>query len=165
MKRILIVGEAPNYEGAEPFSGPTGRRLDQLIGCRWQDVADGVNLLPPQERDGKGRKFDMAAARASAKKLVAKHSKAGGFAYGAIIFAGLRVADAFGFNDLGMFCIAELPIPPGGQVAVGAIPHPSGVVRLWNDSGVVRRAAEFMATVAAVQPGSHRAASGILRVA
>lgn len=155
-KRILIIGEAPVFEGADPFSGPTGRRLDTLFGRPWNEVADGVNLLPPQERDGKGRKFDQQAARSAARKLAAGLlTKTGDLKYAVLLFAGFRVADAFGFSDIRFFELSELFVAVrdttglrstvgAAWLPVAAIPHPSGTVRSWNDPAVTAAASKFV---------------------
>jgi hypothetical protein len=88
---------------------------------------------------GKGATGDLFP-KAEARYMAFK--KAPGMVNCMLIFAGRRVADAFGWPD-GYF---EVKTHEVGLVTLvgGVIPHPSGRNRLWNDREMVNKASAFL---------------------
>lgn len=130
--RPLMIGEAPSWSGGAPLAG---RPAILLAGCcgmavsAWLATWERVNLFsvpPRKQRGGKGKGFELppeAAARAaSAVDLRGRH----------VLLLGRRVALAFGVRPAS----AAGPVRIGrGEASAAVIPHPSGIVRWWNDAG------------------------------
>lgn len=126
---ITIVGEAPSRSSdpRRPFCGASGERLAKLAGLggygELAAAARLVNVLPRWPGSGnageKGSRFPIARAKRAARRV-----DLGGVA----IFAGRRVARAFGISDLECF---EWRLTSDLRW-VAIIPHPSGCNRFWN---------------------------------
>lgn len=122
-----MFGEAPTLPGVgrRPLDGRNGEMLAKLAGLDgYDDLADRFeirNLLgDPQERqeDGKGYGFDAAKAKRVASAFRIAELEAGD----SVVALGARVAGAFG-----------IPSSPT-LVRWIVIPHPSGIVRAWNEA-------------------------------
>lgn len=95
--RPLLVGEASNIPGGEPFGGRSGAVLAAMAGLTFDEFRrrfDRVNLLrrwPGREPgQAKGHKFPLAAARHAAARLDVRGRR--------VVLAGRRVALAFGLR-------------------------------------------------------------------
>lgn len=140
IRKPLLMGEAPARTmrpGDPPFSSQSGQRLRDLLGV--DDLAsrfDLRNLLEswPGE-SGKGDAFPAEYAAHRAYDVVLElHERV-------VLFAGKRVAKAFGKGKLGYFQpqFTQVWNEEGGRVESLAcryvavvIPHPSGVNRWYN---------------------------------
>ncbi len=143
--RALLVGESP-CRGARPggraLDGPAGDRLASYLGAlpgyihcdrhALLEEFDTVNLLgrwPGSQ--GKGAAWSPTKARRAAGRLPLR---------GVVVLLGQRVANAY---QLGGLCWAHwLHTPAGAWVT--AIPHPSGVNRLYNDEAMRALVAEVL---------------------
>jgi hypothetical protein len=126
---ILLVGEAPGRRPGRTLSG-LDRRLRSLA---W---APRVNLLDRHPGSaGKGARFPIGPARSSARRLLEAVPEA------SFVLVGARVASAFGIPRFEYDWLEFFELR-GRSFAV--VPHPSGIVRWWNDPGN-RRAAELFA--------------------
>jgi hypothetical protein len=133
--RALIVGEACQ-QGHVPLdaSTTTGARMRRLLG---QDLAGcaRVNLLPPQPRDGKGSAFDarLAGGEAFELKVALTQSKVD-----RVVLLGWRVTEAMQMPLGSYFDWSSVPLVVQSRarlVRVVTMPHPSGIVRWWNERG------------------------------
>lgn len=126
---ILLVGEAPGRRPGRTLSG-LDRRLASLA---W---APRVNLLDRYPGSaGKGARFPIAPARGAAERLLYAVPEAD------LLLVGGRVASAFGLRRF-EYDWLEFFEREGRSFAV--VPHPSGIVRWWNEPEN-RRAAELFA--------------------
>ncbi len=149
-KTTWIVGEAPAKNGnpARPFSGggPTSERVISLLG-----VADAEDLLsrfvvrnlfpawPGRVFGEKGDAFPMSEARRLAEEMQAEMAACR--AKRAVLFS-IRLAEAFRVVATPFaVSVAEWH---GATVEVAVIPHPSGIVRFWNEHESVERAKDFL---------------------
>jgi uracil-DNA glycosylase len=116
---VLVVGEAPGrLSGVRPL-GSLDRKLPALRGV------PRVNLLDRYPgSDGKGARFPIGPARTAAKSLLRAVPEA------SLVLVGRRVAEAFGFKTFAYDWFEWFSV--GGR-AYAVIPHPSGIVRWWND--------------------------------
>lgn len=128
--RPLLVGEASNLPGGEVLRGASGRRLADLAGedlDRFHELFECVNLLarwPGRSGGVKGHVFDPAAARRAAARLDLRGRT--------VVLLGKRVARAFGLADPPWL----QPLRLGrGEAAAFVVPHPSGIVRWYNEAG------------------------------
>jgi hypothetical protein len=114
---LLLVGERHNDPGktSAAFSGDgsSRRRLEQLIGGPLFELASTMNLS-----DGEVP-WNPAAARSIADTVCRSWD-------GWVVACGRLAARAFGLDDF---------LTWHGRV--GAIPHPSGRCRYWNDPAYV----------------------------
>lgn len=120
---LLVVGEqhAPGSTGpAFSGSGSSARRLADLLGAPVTEIACTVNLL------GAGVPWSAGLTREIAAEL---HRTWEGW----IVACGRRPAAAFGLDDM---------LTWHGRL--GAIPHPSGRCRAWNDPEYVAAARLFL---------------------
>jgi hypothetical protein len=119
-EQLLIVGERHGRGNGAAFSGDgsSGRRLGDLLGAPVTEVASTVNLIA-------GR-WDPLVAR---RRALALHD----WWPGRIVACGRRAADAFGIDEFLVW-----------HDNVGAIPHPSGRCRYWNDPAHVESARRFL---------------------
>jgi uracil-DNA glycosylase len=127
---VLIVGEAPGREfGGEPLAGYASR----LPGI---ESHDRENLLAEWPgKDGKGDAFPWLEAKDAAEILL--HFVPPDVR---IVLMGTRVARAFGFERHEYVWLTWF----GARGRTFAVcPHPSGIVRWWNDPANVRRARGF----------------------
>lgn len=144
--RPLIVGEASRSRAA-PFTGRTGELLRDVSGSkRLRDDFDLVNLLPSwpgRSTAAKGDAFPREPSRAAAMMLlaVAPHN--------VVILCGRRVASAFGLAAPGEW----LTWRRHGRMHLGLLPHPSGVVRWWNEPENREAARRFMSSAQSLAAG------------
>lgn len=136
----LLVGEAPGPQGNPdyPLEGrPAGRLLECMgwtpnelegteVGAKLREMFEVRNLLdrPMERREGtKGTDWPAEEAADAARALAVLVEREQ-----QVVLLGKRVAAAFGLPGIGYW-------RPGrhGSVPMTIIPHPSGIVRLWND--------------------------------
>jgi hypothetical protein len=121
---LLVVGErhTPGSTGrAFSGSGSSARRLNDLLGAPVLELAETVNLM-----DGVGAWSPYATPADRADEL--HHSWPGW-----ILVCGRQAAQAFGLADTLVW-----------HGRLGAIPHPSGRCRAWNDPEYVTAAKLFV---------------------
>jgi hypothetical protein len=123
----LLIGEASTVRNGRAFDGRPGLFLAGLLGmtlAEFLDAFDTVNLLrtwPGRQRGSKGHLFPMdKAVRAAARLKGTLNGRP-------VVLAGKRVARAFGIRA-GFLDVVKLD-----RSDALLIPHPSGVVRHWND--------------------------------
>lgn len=138
--RPLLVGEASNLASGEAFAGRSGLRLAGLLRMSLGDFRDRfecVNLARrwPGREPGKAKGHVFAAAPAA---HAARRLRVGGRV---VVLAGRRVAAAFGVGGAAFFEAVDLN---RGEEACVVIPHPSGIVRFWNDAANVRAASRCL---------------------
>ena len=127
------MGEAPGRRNGAPLdSAAFSAKLPALRGFTRVNVLDSY-----PGRDGKGALFPEREAWRGAIYLDRKTPKDR-----AMIFMGARVAWAFGMLRRD-FRWCEWRTWRGRRVAV--VPHPSGIVRWWNDPKNRELAATFLA--------------------
>lgn len=133
MRRLTVLGEAS--KGGPPFRGPSGLRLARLAGLEFEDLAGRVrfrNLLPEwpgKDPRGKGDLWPVAEARERARSIRLT---------GDVLFAGRRVAGAFGVSA------PYLEWVPFRGKRAAVFPHPSGINRWWNDPARAAEAGRFL---------------------
>lgn len=135
--KTLLLGEAPSRtsDPLRPFSGSSGDRLRLVLGGALRPSYQLANLFsawPGRESDGKGSRWDAREARAAASALDLRGRR--------VVFVGRRVARAFGHERAPFLEWAE--DERGFRFAV--LPHPSGIVRWWNEPANVERARSFL---------------------
>lgn len=151
--RIQFVGQAPSREtdGKPPFTGKCGRFLAELLGTTQEQMLldhKFINVLDSWPGKGiGGDKFPMPAAKISArKKLMGLKGKL-------CILLGNNVARAFDCKQFQYFSWYEIRNPENfSEVIVPwmtIIPHPSGLVRHWNNPDNRLLAAKFLQGIAA----------------
>lgn len=137
--KTVLVGEAParTTVGAPPFSGASGRRLRELSGLpKLRDGFDTFNLFDRWPGPAaKGSTFDARLAREAARDLHPRLRER------RVVLVGRRVAEAF---RLGQMPYLRWERDVGGFAEVAVLPHPSGVVRWWNESANVEAARRFL---------------------
>lgn len=128
---VLLIGEAPNSSGTGGLheSTSSGRRLRSIGASGLRRTNALRRYAGPQ---GKGSRFPVEEAREGLARIWRRHPKRVAFVY-----VGKRVAAADGWR--GGFL--EWGEHRGRRVAT--IPHPSGIVRWWNDDANVLAAARF----------------------
>lgn len=134
--RPLLIGEAPSRtsDPLRPFSGTTGGRIVALAGQPLEQSWQLANLLPAWPgRAGKGTRWDRAAARRAALALDVEGRR--------VVFVGRRVAAAFGHQHAPFLEWLDDP-ERGCRFAV--LPHPSGIVRWWNEPANADAARSFL---------------------
>jgi hypothetical protein len=126
--RPLLVGEASNLPSGEAFAGRSGRRLADLLGMTIAEFLvafERVNLIPfwPGRSGGlKGHLFPTDVARLRATSLDVRGRR--------VVLAGLRVASAFGLKEVAFLRPVRLD---EGEASCVVVPHPSGMVRFYNE--------------------------------
>lgn len=135
--RHLMVGEAPGPRNSG-FSGPSGKRLAELMGDDWRYRVGVVNLFDewPGSAGPKGSEFDATAARGAAAMLLKAHPPLP--KGGKLMLAGRRVARAFGVPAKTQYfesVVLRAYGVDGTRRAFVAcvVPHPSGISHWWND--------------------------------
>jgi uracil-DNA glycosylase len=147
----ILMGEAPAKSmpaGAPPFSSQSGRRLRELLGV--EDLATRFELRNLLEswpgESGKGDSFPAKYASHRAFDVVPE------FHHRVVIFAGKRVAKAFGKSKMKYFepDLTRVWDEEGGRISglsaeyiACVVPHPSGVNRWYNDVGNRAQARRF----------------------
>ena len=154
MTEVVILGQAPARSGdGRPFTGPSGRRLCQLMGLPHYDclrdrftLQNLVNRPVYQQPYGRGDTFDRLAARGRAQMLVRDWSKSEEPV--AVIACGHAVFE----------CVTKVKRPffKGKKIAlysddwdakpieVWCFPHPSGASAFWNEPKNWQAAHEFL---------------------
>lgn len=141
----LLVGEAPGPNGdpEKPLDGRPAMRLAKCMGwaedvnfdsktaaARLRDLFEVRNLLerPMQRLEGtKGTEWPEEEAADAARRLALLLERKQ-----PLVCLGKRVSKAFGFGfDYWHWWPDDLGGPVSGPAVV--VPHPSGIVRLWND--------------------------------
>jgi hypothetical protein len=98
--------------------------------------AEAVNLLDAwYGKSGKGDKFPVEFARASAKKILTRLLDFEGY-----LFLGKHVAATFGVDPEPMLSWRFAPL----MVNYAVVPHPSGVNRWYNDALNRAKAEQFL---------------------
>lgn len=139
----LLIGEAPGPNGdpERPLDGPPGRRLERCMGldvtpedvggAQLREMFDVRNLLDrPMERveGSKGTEWPKEEAADAAKRLLILAEREQ-----PMVLLGRRVNAAFARSLLALpaeyWGVTKIE---GGPV-IFLVPHPSGIVRLWND--------------------------------
>lgn len=138
--RLLIVGEAPSRLVSEPLTGPSGRRLSELMGIEHGEMLERferTNLLADWPgRDGHGSAFPLLLAMSRALEL-----REG--PWDAFLLLGKRVAAAFGFRaDVRYLAWYEM-----ADRRFAVLPHPSGVNRWFNEPANRAQARRFLRSV------------------
>ena len=129
-RELLIVGEAPNRGTGTRVLSSLDRRLWMLA---WVPRINLLDHYPGPSR--KGSNFPLAPAKRRAEELLEVIPEA------EFLLAGSRVARAFGMRSFDYDYLE--PFEFRGR-CFAVIPHPSGIVRWWNDPRN-RRAAEVFA--------------------
>ena len=138
--KLLLIGEAPGKKGnpRRPLQGRIGRKLAEVAGVEYERYKESTkrrNVFDEWPgKDGKGDAWNFSLARKRAEEMVPD------LAGKRALFVGRRVAAAFGFESLAWMTWTDGP--EGSKVA--AIPHPSGIVRWWNEESNRKAAGEFL---------------------
>lgn len=126
----LIIGQAPGQHRAGPditLGGRTGAKLADFCGLTVEDYLDRfdrINLVDHfPGKAGKGDRFPLEPARAKVSEILADPAHAGR----SIVVLG---AGAMVLFKLTWTCL-EFREHAGARYAW--CPHPSGIVRWWND--------------------------------
>lgn len=152
-RRVVLIGQAPCRKGdpSKPLTGSSGLKLAQLAGVEFPGeyarLFERVNVLREYRgpaAGGKGDAFPLSEARAAAKALMPELRGR------VVVVLGRNVARAFELHGLGWTTWW-----PACGVVWGVIPHPSPLVRWWNDSGNRAQAASFMMQAAELSRGMH----------
>ena len=140
----LLVGESNPFGGDPGYAlwpEPAGCSGDRL--CRfvlgmermvYLRTFDRVNLLQlrPDER------WSMPRARVHAEELRLRMDFA---ARPAVILLGAKVQAAFGLKALSPFAVVQVAaVIDGSAWKVVILPHPTGLCRVWDQTGAVDRA-------------------------
>lgn len=139
--KLLLIGQAPSKFGDPrlPLTGRAGRKIAKLAGVstfRYLRRTDRLNLLGRWTgKRGKGDNFP--AAEATAKAIKASPLLKGRW----VIFVGRAVADAFRVS-LERYCTWVWDSELDCMFAI--LPHPSGIVRWWNDRENTELASAFL---------------------
>lgn len=141
--RIYVYGQAPargqtDLDAPAFGSGRNGLLFEKLTGVplsvlheRWM-FRNVLRYWPGRERSG-GDRFPRAEARSAAAVEMTEWRSGD-----SIIFCGRLVAEAFDFDA--PWFVWE----PFGRVRAAVMPHPSGLVRFWNDVDNRERARAFL---------------------
>lgn len=138
----LLVGEAPGPNGDpdHPLEGrPAGRLLECMgwtanelegtePGARLREMFEVRNLIDrpmPRPEGAKGCDFPREEAAEAARSLVLLVEREQ-----TMVLLGKRVAAAFGQSGVAYW---KTILPGGVPAPLVVVPHPSGIVRLWND--------------------------------
>ncbi len=131
----VLLGEAPSRSSdpLRPFSGRSGARLAALAGFPLADRFELRNLLDAWPgAGGKGSRWDARSAHVRAAETPLDGRR--------VIFVGRRVATAYGHgNDPWMTWHDD-----GRGFVCAVIPHPSGIVRFWNDPASAAAVGAFL---------------------
>lgn len=140
----LLIGEAPSRtsDPDRPFSGRSGARLAKLLDRPLDEVFELRNVFGqwpgPAGATGKGTAWDRVGARDRARIIGDRLDGR------TVVLVGRRVAAAFEYPSW--------PYLVWGDDVRGfrfsVVPHPSGIVRFWNDPDATARAAAFLRAAA-----------------
>jgi hypothetical protein len=135
VKNVLIVGEDNPY-GSDPemalyhlpryASGDNLRRHLGLTDVEYEKIMK-TNLCP--------RRWSLAEAKENAGRLVEDAH------WGVIIMLGVKVKKAFSWESIPPFSVAG---KEPWQTTFVALPHPSGLNRVWNEPGANERAQKLL---------------------
>lgn len=148
----LIVGQAPARSGdGTAFSGPSGRRLCQLLEVhslaqlrQWFDLDNLILDKLSRRPTGRGDTFHMKQAERRAQEIIA-----GSPASQTIVACGRQVWTAFGCDlSAEWFSRCLKPNPHGELIELRLFPHPSGISHFWNDPINVQRARDALKAMA-----------------
>ncbi len=140
----LLLGLAPSRrtDGDPPWSGASGRRLAGLLRAPLAAHFALANLLDRWPgADGRGDRFDPAALRAAAARLLRRTDRP-------IIATGRPVAVALGLG--GGFPPLRWGVLDDGRPAA-YLPHPSGLTLWYNDLDNRCAAAAFLRAAAGLE--------------
>lgn len=148
MTEVLFVGESPGKSPGDPLAGRSGRFLADLMGLEGS-IADhfpAVNLI---ERDLAGVSKSSPKIRGEAR-VRAEEIEAGLTRGAQVVLLGRMVATAFFFEHVPWFTWRQRYVgkPSRRMISVSlvAVPHPSGLNRVWNDPRVRGQARRFLRT-------------------
>jgi uracil-DNA glycosylase len=152
-RKPIIVGQAParGRDEAPAFTSASGARLAKLagVGTTGEDLQKYFETMNLTSRyggkQGKGDRFDLAAARSTAGNLL--EWLAGQEQSRTVLFMGRGVAKAFGF---GKKQYLEPWVWKFHTLVV--FPHPSGVNRWWNDPWNVHAAERMLGNLVRGKP-------------
>lgn len=136
----IIVGEAPSAQGdGRPFTGPSGERLQALLGLESYDqLTERFELMNLFEiQSPVWDRFDQEYARKKAMRQMTKWVNQEDLVD--VILAGRKVARAFRVEPLAWF-VFEMR----ANVVLWTFPHPSGLNHFWNDPEAERDASRFL---------------------
>lgn len=139
----LLVGQAPskNYGHERAFDGPSGRRLEKVMGIpegALFEYFDTTNLLtrwPGKWQPGKSHREKGDAFRIGQAKRRASMIKK--LAFRDVVIAGSKTWAAFGFCG-----VLDQVYETGTWY--WRIPHPSAVNQAWNDPDIARRVRKLL---------------------
>lgn len=140
--RVLLVGENnplsrdPRYALYDEPQGCSGHRLRTMIlglsrRTYFSDAITRMNLVVGQ--------WSLAAARMVAEELRWRPT------HDVVVMLGRRVIEAFKFDIDAFTSTGETPV-------YVALPHPSGLNRIWNDPRAFLAAREVLKKVAPLVP-------------
>jgi len=143
MPKPILVGEAPSLQGdGRPFTGPSGGRLQSLLGLKsYDELTDALDMLNIFEKVSQPAwdRFDRKFARQRAIHLLTKWHDHDPEDLLDVILCGRKVMAAFGVEHLDWFGFHSR-----GGVVLWAFPHPSGLSHFWNAPDDVLRASRFL---------------------
>lgn len=154
MTEVIILGQAPARSGdGRPFTGPSGRRLCQLLGLPHYDSLKNrftlQNLTPrPVHKlaNGRGDTFDRLAAKASAELMVREWARSDEPV--AIIACGHAVFNCVTHESKPFFKGKKIGLRhidwDAEPIEVWCFPHPSGASAFWNDQHNWLEARQFL---------------------
>lgn len=140
----LLIGEAPgpNGDAGRPLDGPPGRRLERFMGldvtpedlggAQLREMFDVRNLIErrmERPEGQKGTEWPKEEAAKAARRLLLLMERDQ-----SVVLLGKRVNAAFAAAVGGILPAEFWGVThiKGGPVFF-LIPHPSGIVRTWND--------------------------------
>lgn len=159
MTKPILVGEAPSAQGdGRPFTGPSGDRLQALLGLEsYDELTQAFEMINIFEKITKPAwdRFDRVYARRRAVALLTRWHERDPDDILDVILAGRKVMAAFGVEHLPWFGFHNL-----GGVVLWAFPHPSGLNHFWNNASEQLRASRFL-RARVLSACTHRPRAGI----
>lgn len=152
-KKPILLGQAPARSGdGRPFTGPSGQRIQQMMGlpdyemlAEVFELRNLVGSVQLKNEHGKGDAFPKQIARTNWFRM----SRCLEMDF-VLLCAGREVAKIVGVGNMPFLHLATKGLGPAiGKVAV--VPHPSGISLWWNDPENVARARIFFAQFAPAQ--------------
>lgn len=162
--RPLFFGQAPGRGRLDRYpalTGATGDRLGKLAGLDEQGFRPALGLmlatertnvfdrLPPVPSGTKADPFPMAEAKRRAVAILGRYARAGTLRGREVVFAGRKVAEAFGVGDWPLFEWRpyRLWVAEAHPFEAAVVPHPSGRNRFWNDPANREQARVFLSAL------------------
>ena len=143
----VIIGEAPSFQGdGTPFTGPSGRRLCDLLGVPDMDALrqifelDNIFHHHAPLWDAFDRRHAQQIAQGKMNSYLTETSSV------EVIMCGKKVAQAFG-HPYDIFRRIQ-----DRNVSLWSFPHPSGLNHFWNDPVNVAQAGHFLKMRAELPP-------------